>query len=493
MAVLEAPTRFPQRGGTAVVIWGGAGVLAAGLGLVATVSPALGVVGGVAVLVATVLLRWPEVAVPLAVALVYSNGAVVVAGELGLPSTVAALVPMLLAVPLVARIHRGEAVAFPLVTMLLLLYLVVQIAASTGALDVHVAAEGVIGYVSEGLVLICLIVNVVRTPTQVRRAVWTVLLVGALLAVGSMLQWTTGDFENSLGGFATTSDNHLEKYSDDITGTRNPPRAGGPNLGPNRYAQVLVVLVPMGVMLARTSPTRRLRLGAWACTALVVGGIVLTYSRGAALVVALVGLLLFALGGVRLRHLVLTITVLLVLSSAFPRWTDRFDGATAVLDPDQGVEQADGSTRGRVSSTLGAFRVFADHPLLGVGPGNYPLHHRDAAEQVGIRIADTRQPHNLPGQIAAETGTVGLLVFFGIVALAMRSAVRGRRSEEGSETDRGVATGLLIAMVAYLGSATFLHLAYERYFWLLVALAVAAGLTAGERTPMLAMPKRRRR
>jgi uncharacterized membrane protein YjgN (DUF898 family) len=51
----------------------------------------------------------------------------------------------------------------------------------------------------------------------------------------------------------------------------------------------------------------------------------------------------------------------------------------------------------------------------------------------------------------------------------------------------------LIAMVAYLGSATFLHLAYERYFWLLVALAVAAGLTAGERTPMLAMPKRRRR
>jgi hypothetical protein len=35
-------------------------------------------------------------------------------------------------------------------------------------------------------------------------------------------------------------------------------------------------------------------------------------------------------------------------------------------------------------------------------------------------------------------------------------------------------TGFLLAIVAYLGTALFLHFAYIRYFWLMAALAAAS-------------------
>jgi hypothetical protein len=37
-----------------------------------------------------------------------------------------------------------------------------------------------------------------------------------------------------------------------------------------------------------------------------------------------------------------------------------------------------------------------------------------------------------------------------------------------------LATGIGLAIVAYLGTGVFLSLAFQRYFWLLVALAGAA-------------------
>ncbi len=36
-----------------------------------------------------------------------------------------------------------------------------------------------------------------------------------------------------------------------------------------------------------------------------------------------------------------------------------------------------------------------------------------------------------------------------------------------------LATAMLLSLAAYLGSGVFLHLAYERYFWFLVAIANA--------------------
>ena len=39
---------------------------------------------------------------------------------------------------------------------------------------------------------------------------------------------------------------------------------------------------------------------------------------------------------------------------------------------------------------------------------------------------------------------------------------------------------LLFSVIAYLGTAVFLHLSYERYFWFLMALANVVAITVGE-------------
>ena len=47
---------------------------------------------------------------------------------------------------------------------------------------------------------------------------------------------------------------------------------------------------------------------------------------------------------------------------------------------------------------------------------------------------------------------------------------------------RKIITGFFLAIVAYLGTGFFLHFAYIRFFWLIVALASAAVHIAGQLT-----------
>ena len=131
--------------------------------------------------------------------------------------------------------------------------------------------------------------------------------------------------------------------------------------------------------------------------------------------------------------------------------------------------------------------MFADHPVLGVGPNMYPQHYNEYARVAGGRVRDgTREAHSLPLHIAAENGILGLGALGAVIWVSVRDLLRARRrlARGGPRDLERLVTGVLIAVLIYLATSLFLHGSYIRYLWFLLALgAVAARLPVGEAAP----------
>ena len=128
---------------------------------------------------------------------------------------------------------------------------------------------------------------------------------------------------------------------------------------------------------------------------------------------------------------------------------------------------------------LAAFNAFADHPIVGVGPGQYtPLYsveYQQSLETKFRNLRHARRGHTLYFELAAETGVIGLVTFLAIPLLLLAELWRlRRRYMDRSPELAHLATAFWLSIAAYLGTAVFLHLAYERYYWFLIALTAAA-------------------
>jgi O-antigen ligase len=257
------------------------------------------------------------------------------------------------------------------------------------------------------------------------------------------------------------------------------PRAAGPVGEKNRYAQVLLVLLPLGVGRIKDAAGRWRRLLAAAATLLILAAVVLTYSRGGVIAVGVMVLAAVVLRFIRLKTLAAGAVVVLIFALlAAPTFVQRVVsiGGAADLFSDS-ADDAEGAIVGRATSNLAAFNVFLDYPLLGVGPGLYgPYYSVPYANQLGLRHFDEpRRAHNLFLEVAAETGALGLGTFLIVLGATIVPLLALRRGWQKLNIEHAnLASALLLALIGYLTAGLFLHLAYERYLWLLVALASAA-------------------
>lgn len=96
--------------------------------------------------------------------------------------------------------------------------------------------------------------------------------------------------------------------------------------------------------------------------------------------------------------------------------------------------------------------------------------------RIGL-IAETKkyEGHNLYLELLAETGVIGLACFLAIVFVIMQQLWNERRRWLQSRPElANFATAFFLSLSAYVISAVFNHLSYQRYFWLLLALSSAA-------------------
>ena len=128
-------------------------------------------------------------------------------------------------------------------------------------------------------------------------------------------------------------------------------------------------------------------------------------------------------------------------------------------------------------SNLAAWYTFADHPIIGVGPGQYFREFsQDYANRLDLRYFESdRRAHNMYLELAADAGVLGLAAFAGLLGITLLRLHRLNRRFRSARPDLSMLAGsFFFALVGYLSTAVFLHLSYQRYFWVLLALANAA-------------------
>jgi O-antigen ligase len=478
-ALPERPRRAPSASARLAAALLVLAVLA-GLALTAR-GDVLFVLAPIALLVgAGVLLRRPDWAVPLFAFLLYTNSSAVAVQIHGVPFVVAAALPLLLGLP-IARdllLRREPPVLTPALPWILA-FLAVQLAGVLVALRPEEALEALVTSLLEGLVLYVLVTNAIRTPAVLRQVLWSLVAAGAFMGAVVGLQYLTGRYEDDFLGYAQVDVSGIG-FVVDATADLRQPRIGGPLGMPNRFSQIMAILVPLALFQIQASRRRAARLAAAASLALVLVGFALGFSRGAAVGLGAMFCVMIAMGHVSARQLLAAGLAAVGLVLLVPQFAVRLASLARVADlatqaGGPGLGEADSSTQGRITEMVAGGLIFADHPLIGVGPEMYRRHYPDYARVAGGRVRpNSREAHSLPIHMAAEHGILGLTAFAAIFAVTIRDLLRARRRIAPFDPDAArLATGVLLALVAFLTTSVFLHASFIRYQWFLLALAGA--------------------
>jgi putative inorganic carbon (hco3(-)) transporter len=425
----------------------------------------------------------PQLVIPLVIFVLYSNAAVVAVRYHGIPAIAAASLPGLLLLPLgrYLLVDRRPLVVTGSLPWIAL-FVMIQFAGVLFARHPDVARSAVQTSLLEGLILYALVTNVVRGRRHVLWATWALMAAGCLMGGLSLYQQLTGTFANDYGGFAQVAGRGFEVASAGGPTTRQV-RLCGPIGEQNRYAQIMLMLVPLGLYLFWSTPVGPRKLLAAAATAVCALGCSLAFSRGAAIGFLVMLIVMTALRQLPVRHLAFIALGLAALMLATPQYRDRLASLSdlSVLATRQQPPggELDGAIRGRATVMLAAIRVTADYPLLGVGPGMFNYYSREYGLEGGLRALEgTREAHSLYLELAAEHGILGLACFLAVVCVSLINLGRVRRAWRSRDPQLAhLATGYMLAIATYLSTGMFLHFSYARFFWLMLALADATSYT----------------
>lgn len=458
-----------------------AGMIA--VGAVVEGQPFVALAAIVAVPGAMFVLAKPDSAVPLALFLIYSNAVVVAVRFHGVPSIGAMLVPAPLIIPLFHNIvlQRQRIVvgaAFPWIVA----FIGWQLVSALVSKAPDKAIDGVMSTVFEGLMMYVLITNVVRSSETLRIAVWSLIAAGMLMGGVSVYQQATRSFDTNIGGFGQLSEGDGFEVSEGH-GTVRQRRMSGPIGEKNRYAQIMLMLIPLA--LSRFWIERRvgLRTFALVSTVLIAMGYALTFSRSGAISFVLMLFVGMSLKFVSPKQVAtLAISGLLILL-AVPQYQTRLltiPTALGIFGASSPESEPDGAIRGRATEMLAAGRMAVDHPVFGVGPDLSGEYTREYGQIGGLRALEgPRETHCMFLEIPAETGIPGMLLFLSMLAATILSVLRTRTQICNSDRDNAqILSAFLLAMTGYLVMGIFLHMSYVRYFWLMLAMTDAATCVA---------------
>lgn len=423
----------------------------------------------VALGVSWVAVQHPAVAGALLAGASVTNAASVFTAFHGLPSITEPLMALaVLSTVLRASRSGGSIGVTPALVLGFGAYAAVQLISAFWADERTVAAAGSTGTVRD-MVVALVIVATIGSVDDLLVVVGGFASAGALVGGLSVFQAATGTFSTPYGGFAVATVEQIVGELDDF-------RASGPFDDPNFFAQVLVVAFALTLGAFLFSNDRWLRVAGLIGAGTSALGILVTYSRGGVLALVAVGVCAVVMYRPSPAWTVATIVAVVVSVAALPsEFVDRAAQSTAGLPlVDDAQPIADSAVRGRTSEAIVGLQMFGDHPLLGVGVGNYPVNYQEYSRELGLDPRrEDREPHNLYLEIASETGLVGVGAFGVLVASALRSLRRGRR--ETHERLRTASRSLLLALIGFGVSAIFLHADFARTLWILLALSATAG------------------
>jgi O-antigen ligase len=191
-------------------------------------------------------------------------------------------------------------------------------------------------------------------------------------------------------------------------------------------------------------------------------------SRGALVALIVAVIYTFAMGSSTYRMLLLvTVPVAaVVVVSALPQATLlRLGTLTSDSGNRQVQEDAEGSSRARLELLKKSLVYTIQHPLFGVGPGQFAIVEGGEATSRG-RQGIWHETHNSFTQISSECGIPALIFFVAAIVSAFRLALKTYRQARANPANRDIAAVmfcLMLGIVGFMTAITFANFGYRFY------------------------------
>ena len=296
-----------------------------------------------------------------------------------------------------------------------------------------------------------LLSHVVTTMARLRLAAWLLTWMAIGLGLFALYNFMTG----------ATIDQGANQ--DRLVGNE-----GALTKNPNDLALMVNLLLPLSVGLLLASKETWQRIVLLTAVGVEAATVVLTYSRGGAVTLAVIGLAyLWKLRRQRERSFIYVglLAALLALPLLPSSYFDRMSTITNV--------EADrtGSAQERISDMIIAGKTILANPIIGAGMGMNMLVMREArGGWLGV--------HNVYLEHALDLGLIGLGIFLVLLWSSLR-AVADVQHTSSSPDLVFLAQGLQISLIAYATAALFHPVSYQYYFYYIAGLAIGARTIAG--------------
>jgi hypothetical protein len=305
-------------------------------------------------------------------------------------------------------------------------------------------------FLIKAILIFIVIVNVVRTKSRLSALIVLALVVSVYLAFYAVQDYQSGVFK-----VGNAIDNNLR-----ITG-----RIRGLFENANELALHLATMAPIAVCLAfakRGVVRKFVYLGS---ALIMVGAIVVTFSRGGFLALAAVAFFLVRKLG-RDRRMSTTAGFVLAVVLFFAIAPGDYAGRLSTIFNTTSDITGSASQRNQVLQR--SIFVTLRYPLFGVGVGNF---HHKSFNELGT--------HNAYTQVSSEMGIAALVVYVMFLVYPFKRLTEVQKLSYGKKDDRDerfyyyMAVGLQASLLAYMVASFFAHVAYQWYIYYLVGYAIA--------------------
>lgn len=318
------------------------------------------------------------------------------------------------------------------------------------------------------ILIYALMTNTLTTPARLHRFLWVMVVATGYIATRAVVDYGRG--------FNLVENGRVQGA------------VGGMFQNPNDLALNMVAVLPLAALVALRSRTPMARYSAWFLALMMIFAVMASQSRGGFVGLAVM-VVVFAIQLARRQPRLLAgfaIVVLFAMPFAPSSYWERVSSIT-----DDSLD-ATGSREARRVLLREAWQTYLTFPLHGVGAGQFQNYNPPG------RMEIWRETHNVVLQVAAELGTLGLLIFGFLLwrgFSAGRTTAKLLRRASGPKPSRwqtaprpagaplidaaatealqSHASTMTAAMAGWFVCALFASVAYSWTFYYLLALAVA--------------------
>lgn len=289
-------------------------------------------------------------------------------------------------------------------------------------------------------------VLIVSSRSEIKPTIWIMVVAGSLAALIGLYQTFFGAAADSQGEASLLLSTRAETLTHD----------------PNYLALITVPLIPLAAGLFKIDKNLLRRVFLLSLIAIFAGTTVLTLSRMGML--CLVSALIMILYKER-RHKKFVISVVLAsILTIFLIPENVFEGVRIFQD-----FRGDDSVQQRLRILKGGFNMFSDHPIFGVGIGNFLTQSLHYTNTLLPRLA-----HNTFLEIMAEMGIFGLVIFLSIIYFTLKDMSQLQKLYQSEKDDQflELIKSIRISFLVFLVGSLFLTAGPITTFWMLVTLTV---------------------